>query len=406
MVACGVGVFAADLRASEAPAVFTVGFCLAYLHIGVVGQLFLSFPAAWPHRRAERVAVVFGYVAAVGSQLTRYVADHPRPPWSWGMPQPTTVAARVGSLLAVMIVVLVAALLARRWRRASPPARRELAVLSWVVPPAGALGLLAALASAASAPQAVVVLLAGGFAVVGALLPFAFLAGLLRVRPAGGRVADDALQHVQDSRQRLALAAFGERRLIQRDLHDGMQQRLLALLITLDRARSQLAGADPGDPALAAAAEWIQQAFDQLDTAVSDLRDLTQAIYPATLVDQGLAAALEPLAERAPLPVDLRVPPDRWAPEVETTAYFVIMEALAYVYRHAHATRATVAVAARGDHLVVEVSDDGVGGATRSWGTGLRNLEDRAAAVGGELAVHSPPGAGTRISARLPVQPP
>jgi signal transduction histidine kinase len=511
MVACGASVFAGDLRASEEAAVFALGFCLAYLHIGVVGQMFLSFPAAWPRRRAERATVVFAYCAAVGSQVARYAADHPGPPWFWGGPQPNTVAAQVGSLLAVMIVVLVAVLLARRVRRASPPARRELDVLWATVLVGGALGLSTALASAASAPLALLVLLSGGFAVVGALLPFAFLAGLLRLRLDRGRVADlvvdlhanpdparlrDALartlgdpalklayrlpdgggwvdiagrpttpgggrgggahlvpverrgaelavlacdpvlarqrrlldsvvaaaglavdnahlharlqaqlQEVQASRLRLAQAAFGERRRIQRDLHDGAQQRLLTVLMTLDRARAHLAGTGLGDPAPAAAAAFVQQAYDQLDTALGDLRDLTQAIYPATLVDQGLAAALEPLAERAPLPVELRIQPARWAREVETTAYFVVLEALANVYRHAHATSAAVLVAAHGGRLAVEVSDDGVGGAATSRGTGLRNLRDRVTALGGDLALDSPPGAGTRVLARLPVLP-
>src|SRR5262249_47992361 len=179
MVVCGVSIFAADLRSSPTTAVFALGFFLAYLYIAVVAQLFVSFPAAWPPHRTERAVVAFCYCAAVGSQVVRYVVDHPQPPWTWGQGGPNTPAATAGSLLASAIVVLVAGLLFRRWQRASPPTRRQLAVLWVAILASGVFGVLTAFASVMVAPQTVQVFLGGGIAVVGASLPFAFLAGLL-----------------------------------------------------------------------------------------------------------------------------------------------------------------------------------------------------------------------------------
>ena len=133
-----------------------------------------------------------------------------------------------------------------------------------------------------------------------------------------------------------------------------------------------------------------------------ELREFTEGVYPPALTEQGLAAALEGLAERAPVPVNLTVPARRWPERVERTAYLVVTEALANVYKHAAAGRAWVRITADGDAVVVEVIDDGVGGADPAVGSGLRGLEDRVAAVDGTLQVDSPAGGGTRLVAELP----
>jgi signal transduction histidine kinase len=196
------------------------------------------------------------------------------------------------------------------------------------------------------------------------------------------------LEQVRASRARLVVAADEERRRIQRDLHDGVQHKLLATSMLLGRVRRD------DEPALLAAA-------DQLREVIADLRDLTRGIYPPALSEQGLAAALEELAERAPLPVVLDVAALRWPEHIERAAYFVVTEALTNAYKHAGASRARAVVRGDGGCLVVEVADDGVGGADPT-GAGLRGLEDRVGALGGRLRIDSPIGGGTTVSAELP----
>jgi signal transduction histidine kinase len=189
-----------------------------------------------------------------------------------------------------------------------------------------------------------------------------------------------------------------ERRRLERDLHDGAQQRLVSLSLTLRMARERL-DSDPGETG-----RLLDRSRDELDQALTELRELGSGIQPAVLADRGLGAAVEALAERAPLPVyvvtDL---PDRRLPErVELAAYFVVSEALTNVAKYASATQASVAVTERKGRLVVEVGDDGVGGADVAGGTGLRGLSDRLAAVDGRFEVDSKPGHGTTVRAVLP----
>jgi signal transduction histidine kinase len=198
---------------------------------------------------------------------------------------------------------------------------------------------------------------------------------------------DAQLSELSESRARLANAADAERHRIQRDLHDGVQHKLLAAAMLVDSAR--------------AASPQLARASSALREAISELRALSAGIYPPALADQGLAVTVECLAEEAPLPVHFQVHGGRWPEAVERAAYFVITESLANVYKHARATACRVTVRpGRGD-LVVEVADDGVGGADRC-GTGLRGLADRVATVGGTLRIHSPAGSGTVVTAELP----
>jgi signal transduction histidine kinase len=210
-----------------------------------------------------------------------------------------------------------------------------------------------------------------------------------------------SVQELRASRVRIVESADAARRRIERDLHDGAQQQLVALALTLRTARSRL----ERDPAQAGA--LIDAAAADLEMAIRELRELARGIHPAVLSDRGLGAALEALARRSPLPVELEpVQPERLPPSVEAAAYFVVAEALTNVARYAQASHARVAVARDGDRIVVTVADDGVGGADPSGGTGLRGLADRVAVLDGRLEVESPPGAGTTVRAVIPAPPP
>jgi PAS domain S-box-containing protein len=200
-------------------------------------------------------------------------------------------------------------------------------------------------------------------------------------------------EEVLRSRARIVAAADEARKRLERNLHDGAQQRLLSLLISVRAARSR-------DQDLGEIVDWTTE---ELAAAVEELRELARGIHPDLLSRSGLAAALAVVAERAPVPVELEVPTARYEETVEATSYYVVAEALGNTARHAQATRAVVSVRPEGGQLVVEVEDDGVGGADESGGTGLRGLADRLEAVSGTFTVESPPGRGTRIRAEIPL---
>ena len=205
------------------------------------------------------------------------------------------------------------------------------------------------------------------------------------------------LDEVLASRARIVQAAYGERRRMERDLHDGAQQRLVSLTYILGLAVSRLT--PDGGRQLQAS---LIRARDEGKAALSELRALAQGIHPALLTQEGLGAALESLAELATLPVDVHAPAGRYPPVVEATAYFVVSEALANVAKHAHAAVAKVSIEEVDGRLLVEVADDGIGGADPARGSGLTGLVDRVAALKGSVGVDSPLGGGTRVRAELP----
>jgi signal transduction histidine kinase len=203
------------------------------------------------------------------------------------------------------------------------------------------------------------------------------------------------LDEVRASRARIVETGDAERRRIERDLHDGVQQRLLALALSLRRAASQ---ADE-----AGAVDALARGADEALGVVTDVRQLAQGIHPAVLTEAGLAAALRALGARSPVPVELEISVDAASdPTATATAYFVASEALANVVKHAAATSATIRALERDGVIRIEVEDDGRGGAD-SRGAGLRGLEDRLAAVGGTLRVFDRTGGGTVVSAGIPV---
>ena len=208
----------------------------------------------------------------------------------------------------------------------------------------------------------------------------------------------EARDEIAASRARLVEAADAARRRIERDLHDGAQQRLVAAALDLTLLEQQL----ERDPA--GARSVLARARAQLDGGLSELRDLARGIHPSVLTDRGLAVALEGLVKRAPMPVDLRVDiPDRLDTGIEAATYFLVSEAITNAAKHARADTVMVeVVAGHGDTVVISVTDDGVGGAQTGRGSGLGGLTDRVEAVGGRLEITSPVGEGTRICARLP----
>jgi signal transduction histidine kinase len=238
--------------------------------------------------------------------------------------------------------------------------------------------------------------------------------GALRVR--GSRVADRSrrrgaaadgapgagvhaqLEELRASRTRFAEATLSDRRWLERALHDGPQQRLVALSLTLRLAQGRM----QEDPE--AAGDLLAAAQAELGCALEDLRELARCIHPAVLSDRGLRAALEALAARCPIPVEIaEVCEERLPAPIETAAYHVIAEAVRNVVSHAGASHATISVAQRGDRVVVQVCDDGVGGADPARGTGLRRLADQVAAFDGRMRIDGEPGHGTCLRAEFPV---
>jgi signal transduction histidine kinase len=216
-----------------------------------------------------------------------------------------------------------------------------------------------------------------------------------RARQLRSRVDD-----LRDARQRILAAADEERRRIERDLHDGAQQRLVAVTLTLRLAEARIA-TDP-----ASATQLVAQAREEAQLAIEELRELARGIHPALLSDRGLGAALEALASRAPVPVAISgVPSAPLCQPVEACAYFVTAEALTNVAKYAQASEASVHLSLEDDQLRLQVRDDGVGGADPSTGSGLRGLRDRVDALDGQLELDSPPGGGTTLTVQLPVDP-
>jgi signal transduction histidine kinase len=511
MCAVGYAWFVGGLSFADDPTVHTVGSYLGPLYIVLVIHMVLAFPTARLETRTARAIVAAAYIDAFVVALPFYLlggdlsGDNMRGN-AFGLvhePDIARVFEVAASLIAVGILAATVIVLLRKRGVATPPQRRAQApmLFTGLVASVG-LGLTF-LGAAAGLPDSAV----GAFGVVGfaafAVLPYAFLAGLVRTRytaagavgglierlnapdlrvtlrealadalgdptlqllywrpstghyltfegrradvpePGSGRavaeverdgkrvgaiVYDAALrddlslvraaaaaaalqlenerldaelrarvEELQTSRARLVEISMFERRRLERDLHDGAQQRLVALSLQLALARRRV----DADPELAA--RMLDDARDELETALEELRELARGIHPAVLTDRGLAPALEALASKAPLPVDVEaMPTDRLPAAVEAAAYFVVAESLTNVAKYARAEHASVRVGRRDGFAVVEVSDDGVGGADPTAGTGLRGLADRLAALDGRLDVHSPPGGGTVVRANIP----
>jgi signal transduction histidine kinase len=398
MVALGFAWLVFCLQASDSPVVYAVALVLGglwgslFLHIG------LSFPTGRLPTAYDRVLVGAGYVIfplAFIPPLLFQATPAPGEPENLFLvadePRVADVLMVVGALSYAVLFVLVLRRAVQRWRGTDAFERLQ-------VTPVYVFSLLTfALVTIAQAG-------AGDAAwwpafISTALMPFAYLAGLLRSHVTH---LDHELQaridELRESRARVVEAADAARRRLERDLHDGAQSRLVALALLLRSARLK---AD-GDTEVA---ELLDRSIAELQTSLAELRDLARGIHPAVLTERGLEPALASLAGRAPVPVTLNVPRgDRLPEPVESAAYFVASEGLANVAKYSRATHAAVTLARGPGHVVVEVSDDGVGGASFGRGSGLRGLEDRVAALDGTLELESPPGRGTRLRAQIPVR--
>jgi signal transduction histidine kinase len=399
MVALGFAWFVFNLQGSNNAVVYTIGLVFGglwgsfFLHLGI------SFPTGRVNRGRDRALVIAGYLifpfafvpVALFADPDRLNCEH--------CPENVlliradddlaTIFQALGALLYAGLFTLVLIRSVRNWRRASEFERLQLT-------PVYVCALLAFLL--------VTIAQAGGgdlawwaaFVATG-LMPLAFLGGLLRSHVSHlDAELRESHEELRASRARIVQAGDAARRKIERDLHDGAQSRLVALSLLLRAARRR-ADADPK------LAELLDQASDELQTSLAELRELARGIHPAVLTDRGLEPALDALVTRVPVPVSLAVETGERLPgPVESAAYFVVSEGLANVAKYAQATQASVRVERLNGRVTVEVVDDGVGGADAAGGSGLRGLSDRLAALDGRLRMESPPGGGTRLRAELP----
>jgi signal transduction histidine kinase len=402
MVLMGFAWLLVSLSLVDSPALFTLGHVFGGLWGGVFLHLVLSFPSGRLETAWDRRLALAGYVLfTVGSVPTLLFAG-PQDMGCAECPENVLLIRRdpdladagealEGALYAVLFVAVLVHL-TLRWRPTRPLERLQLT-------PVYVSGLLTFLLVTIATAGAGIFARWIAFAAT-AMLPFAFLVGLLRSHVA--RLDADLRAHVEElraSRARLVMAADTERRRLERDLHDGAQARLVGLAMLLGHVRAR-AQEDPDEvPAL------LDEAMAELKTSLAELRELARGINPAVLTERGLRPALEALAAKVPLPVTVHADGDRLPAPVATAAYFAVSEGLANVAKYAQATEATVAVRTAGGRVTVDVSDDGIGGADPARGSGLLGLADRVGALDGTLELHSPPGGGTRLHIELPVSP-
>ncbi len=211
-------------------------------------------------------------------------------------------------------------------------------------------------------------------------------------------ILTERVEELTESRSAVMKAMHLERRRIERDLHDGAQQRLVSLAMDLGRARDRMESGDTQS-----AEQLLVQSHEETKVVLKELRDLVRGIHPAVLSDRGLDAAISAIAGRSPIPVDVEVElPQRLPDEVEGTAYFFVVEALTNIAKHAHATEANVNIRRNGEWLRIEVRDNGLGGADPTHGSGLAGLRDRIGALDGGMWIESPNGGGTRLIVEIP----
>lgn len=262
--------------------------------------------------------------------------------------------------------------------------------IGWAIDSVGESLVLAALG--------IPILILGLFAIVGTARVHLLIARAL-LGPGERAQLEERVSHLRESRTRVMDAEMQELRRIERDLHDGAQQWLVATAIDLAMAKEKM----ESEPEVAR--ELIEKAGSQTRQALTDIRNLVRGISPAILVDRGLDPAISALAIRCPIPVHVDVEIDRRLPEaVETTAYFIAAESLTNIAKHSGATEARITARLFGNRLLLEIEDNGTGGADPRGGTGLTGLRDRASALDGELRIESPVGGPTRIRAELPCE--
>ena len=400
MVLLGFAWFLSGLNFANSALLYSASLVLGGLWGGVFLHLVMAFPSGRLAPGRDRALVIAGYLIFTVASIPEMLFAGPHELGCDSCPTNVLLIRRdadlahlaIGFQLALYVVLFVIVLvrLVMRWRRTDQLERLQLTPV-YVF---GLLTFLLATAALAGAGDA------AGWATftATALLPFAFLAGLLRSHVA--RLDADLRARVVElraSRARLVEAGDTERRRLERNLHDGAQARLVGVALLLGHARRRVE-ADPEETAT-----LLDRAMVELKASLAELRELARGIHPAVLTDRGLEPALRSLATRATVPVTVQVAVPRLPAAIECAAYFVASEALQNVAKYAHATSADVSVRRLRGRLVVDVTDDGVGGADAGRGSGLRGLKDRLAALDGTIAVDSPVGRGTRLRAEIPL---
>jgi signal transduction histidine kinase len=390
LVALGFAWLLSTLEASNHALPYTIGLTAGALWGSFFLHLGMTFPSGEIDTRLDRAIVIAGYFVFPLAFVPGLLFAGPQELECAGCPTNLLLIRRDEDLASVLLALgpvlygslflIVVVRAAQRWHEADPFLRLQrtpvyiTALLTF---------LLVTVARAGAGEAAYWAAFISAW-----LTPFAFVGGLLR------STISHLVEELRASRARIVEAGDAERRRLERDLHDGAQSRLVALALLLRSARRRADGE---------LAELLDQAQAELHTSLEELRELARGIHPAVLTDRGLEPALESLTSRAPLPVTLDVQSERLPGAVESAAYFVVSEALTNVAKYAQATQATVAVRRANGSVTVEVTDDGVGGADATGGSGLRGLADRLAALDGTLALDSPAGRGTRLHAEIPV---
>jgi signal transduction histidine kinase len=401
MILLGFAWFIFTLTAANSRVIYTIALIVGGLWGGVFLHLGLSFPSGRLTSALDRALAIAGYLIFPLAFVPALFFAGPHElgcddcPTNLLLvrrdPDLAAVATAFGALLYLVLFIVVLARSISRWRATGPFERLQLtpvytfALLTFLLVTIARAGVGEAAWWAA-------------FVSTG-LMPFAFLGGLVRSHVSHLDAELRArLVELRASRARLVEAGDAERRRLERNLHDGAQSRLVALTLLLRAARTRAAPNTELEG-------MLDTALEELQTSLSELRELARGIHPAVLSDRGLEPALQALAARAPVPVTVEADDDERLPSsVETAAYFVVSEALTNVAKYAHATQASVSVRHVNGHVTVEVTDDGVGGADSAQGSGLRGLADRVAALDGTLSLDSPAGHGTRLRAEIPLE--
>jgi signal transduction histidine kinase len=390
LIALGFAWLLSTLESANAALPYTIGLTVGALWGSFFLHLGMTFPSGEIDTRLDRAIVIAGYFIFPLALVPGLLFAGPQELDCPGCPTNLLLVHHDEALASVLLVLgpalygtlflIVVARAFQRWREADPFLRLQ---RTPVYVTALLTFLLVTVARAGAGETAWWAAFIAAW-----LTPFAFLGGLMR------STISELVEELRASRARIVEAGDAERRRLERDLHDGAQSRLVALSLLLRSARRR---------ADAELAELLDQAQEELNTSLEELRELARGIHPAVLTDRGLEPALEALTARAPLPVELEVEGERLPGPVESAAYFVVSEALTNVAKYAQASYATVAVRRVNGRVTVEVSDDGVGGADATGGSGLRGLADRLAALDGTLRLDSPAGHGTRLHAEIPV---
>jgi signal transduction histidine kinase len=400
MVLLGFAWCVAALSFANSPVLFSFALVFGGIWGGVFLHLVMSFPTGRLTAGRDKAIVIAGYVLFTVGSVPALLFSGPEQLDCQDcatnlllIDRDDSLASALGGVQTVLyaaLLVAVLVVLAVRWRRADRVDRLQrtpvyaCALLTFVLVTAGTAGAGEVFPWAAF--------------IATALLPFAFLCGLLRSHVASlDAELMTRLDELRASRARLVEAGDAERRRLERDLHDGAQSRLVSVTMLLGRVRL-LVDDDEGAKAL------LDRAQSELRIGLAELRELARGIHPAVLSERGLEPAISALATRSPVPVTVEADSERLPAQVEIAVYFVVSEALTNVAKYARATAATVTVR-KGDGIVtVEIADDGVGGADAGRGSGLRGLVDRVAALDGTLDVDSPAGGGTRVHVEIPYE--